>query len=76
LATQILRDDKSNRNQVHGAVSDLQSAERYFTYLAVTADAGSHHKQIDRHLASTLAAQCSDLLKQVSVVRSIAVDPA
>uniref|UniRef100_A0A914UXQ8 Uncharacterized protein n=1 Tax=Plectus sambesii TaxID=2011161 RepID=A0A914UXQ8_9BILA len=66
LATHILRDDKSNLNQVMGAVSDLKSAERYFTFLSKSVDSGSHNKYVDRHAAAAEARQCSDLLKQAT----------
>ncbi|KAG1676690.1 RNA polymerase-associated protein CTR9 [Nymphon striatum] len=60
LATQILKDEKSDLKTVLGAVHELGLAHRYFQYLSVYGD----RMKYDLAAAAAEAKQCQDLLSQ------------
>eukprot|EP00057_Strongylocentrotus_purpuratus_P019319 XP_011673793.1 PREDICTED: RNA polymerase-associated protein CTR9 homolog isoform X2 [Strongylocentrotus purpuratus] len=60
IAMYVLRDEKSNLKTVLGAVSELKTAQRYFTYLSKSGD----RMRFDLSQAGTEARQCADLLSQ------------
>ncbi|CAM1324980.1 CTR9 (predicted), partial [Pycnogonum litorale] len=60
LATQILKDEKSDLKTVLGAVHELGLAHRYFQYLSVHGD----RMKYDLAAAAAEARQCQDLLSQ------------
>nr|XP_054761257.1 LOW QUALITY PROTEIN: RNA polymerase-associated protein CTR9 homolog [Lytechinus pictus] len=60
IAMYVLRDEKSNLKTVLGAVSELKTAQRYFTYLSKSGD----RMRFDLTQAGVEARQCADLLSQ------------
>ncbi|XP_077994649.1 RNA polymerase-associated protein CTR9 homolog [Glandiceps talaboti] len=60
LAMGVLKDEKSNLKTVLSAVSELETAHRYFNYLSKCGD----RMKFDLNQASVEARQCSDLLSQ------------
>ncbi|XP_067654573.1 RNA polymerase-associated protein CTR9 homolog isoform X2 [Haliotis asinina] len=72
LATQILKDEKSNLKTVLSAVRDLELAHRYFSYLGQFGD----RMKFDLNQAAAEARQCSDLLSQAQyhVARARKID--
>uniref|UniRef100_A0A915ALZ8 RNA polymerase-associated protein CTR9-like protein n=3 Tax=Parascaris univalens TaxID=6257 RepID=A0A915ALZ8_PARUN len=65
LATQTLRDEKSSLEMVTGAVEDLKTAERIFTYISQNRDETMGQARLVSRTASTTEARaCNDLLKQ------------
>ena len=61
LASQLLRDEKSNLNEVLQAVHELGLSHKYFQHLAVEGD----RMKYDLARAAIEARQCQDLLSQV-----------
>merc|ERR1712079_251055 len=72
LASQLLRDEKSNLNEVLQAVHELGISHKYFQYLAVEGD----KMKYDLSRAAIEARQCQDLLSQAQyhVARAKAID--
>uniref|UniRef100_A0A915CPW2 RNA polymerase-associated protein CTR9 homolog n=1 Tax=Ditylenchus dipsaci TaxID=166011 RepID=A0A915CPW2_9BILA len=65
MATNCLKDEKSNLEVVTGAVEDLKIAERTFTYISSTApEVIIRFRYISRTVCTNEAQVCSDLLKQ------------
>ena len=64
LASQLLRDEKSNLNEVLQAVHELGLSHKYFQHLAVDGD----RMKYDLARAAIEARQCQDLLSQVCYV--------
>ncbi|XP_033095970.1 RNA polymerase-associated protein CTR9 homolog [Anneissia japonica] len=60
IATSVLKQEKSNLKTVLSAVSELETAQRYFTYLSKAGD----RMRFDLNKAAAEARQCSDLLNQ------------
>ncbi|XP_037777993.1 RNA polymerase-associated protein CTR9 homolog [Penaeus monodon] len=60
LATQVLRDEKSNLKTVLAAVHELTLAQKYFQHLSVNGD----RLKYDLGAAAAEASQCRDLLSQ------------
>ncbi|XP_022088278.1 RNA polymerase-associated protein CTR9 homolog [Acanthaster planci] len=60
IAMAVLKDEKSNLKTVLSAVSELETAQRYFTYLSKHGD----RMKFDLAQAVVEARQCSDLLSQ------------
>ncbi|XP_071957066.1 RNA polymerase-associated protein CTR9 homolog [Antedon mediterranea] len=60
IATSVLKDEKSNLKTVLSAVSELETAQNYFTYLSKAGD----RMRFDLNKAASEARQCSDLLNQ------------
>ncbi|XP_038047664.1 RNA polymerase-associated protein CTR9 homolog [Patiria miniata] len=60
IAMAVLKDEKSNLKTVLSAVSELETAQRYFTYLSKHGD----RMRFDLAQAVAEARQCSDLLSQ------------
>ncbi len=72
LASQLLRDEKSNLNEVLQAVHELGLSHKYFQYLAVEGD----RMKYDLARAAIEARQCQDLLSQAQyhVARARKID--
>lgn len=72
LATQTLKDEKSNLKAVLSAVHELGLAQRYFQYLSVHGD----KMKYDLAQAATEGRQCQDLLSQAQyhVARARRID--
>merc|ERR1712088_1250613 len=72
LASQLLRDEKSNLNEVLQAVHELGLSHKYFQHLAVEGD----RMKYDLARAAIEAKQCQDLLSQAQyhVARARKID--
>merc|ERR1712029_582898 len=72
LASQLLRDEKSNLSEVLQAVHELGLSHKYFQYLAVEGD----RMKYDLARAAIEARQCQDLLSQAQyhVARARKID--
>merc|ERR1711899_669836 len=72
LASQLLRDEKSNLNEVLQAVHELGLSHKYFQHLAVEGD----RMKYDLARAAIEARQCQDLLSQAQyhVARARKID--
>uniref|UniRef100_A0A0N5AFT6 TPR_REGION domain-containing protein n=1 Tax=Syphacia muris TaxID=451379 RepID=A0A0N5AFT6_9BILA len=65
LAMQMLKDDKSSLEMVIGAVEDLKTAERFFSYISQNREENMGQARLVSRTASAAEARdCSDLLKQ------------
>ncbi|KAK6013696.1 tetratricopeptide repeat protein, partial [Ostertagia ostertagi] len=65
MATEVLQEVKSTAAQVRGAMDDLKTAERMFSYISASRDEGlSGSRYVSRTHAGDEARACDDLLKQ------------